>query len=83
MISVPTAIGYGHWIAPGAPAERDRALRDAYSAALKDPELLADAKQSNIEIVFTDGEAVKALVQRATNTPIATRAKAADILQWQ
>ncbi len=47
LISLPTAIGYSHWLAPEVPAERVTALRQAYVATLKDPALLADAKKLN------------------------------------
>ena len=36
---------------PGVPVERISALRNAFAAAVRDPQLLAEAAKSNIEIV--------------------------------
>src|SRR5207249_2206809 len=47
VISLPTALGYAHWVAPGVPAERVEALRQAYMATLKDNEFLAEAQKLN------------------------------------
>jgi tripartite-type tricarboxylate transporter receptor subunit TctC len=44
---------------PGMPAERSAALRKAMSDALKDPELLAEGKRTNIEIDGMTGEEVE------------------------
>jgi tripartite-type tricarboxylate transporter receptor subunit TctC len=43
---------------PGVPAERVAALRKAFDAAMKDPELLADAARQRIDISPSSGEAV-------------------------
>ena len=37
LITLPSAVGYSHWMAPQIPADRLAAVRDAYQAALKDP----------------------------------------------
>ena len=34
---------------PGAPAERIRLLRDAFAAAMQDPELFADVQRANLD----------------------------------
>ena len=54
---------------PGVPEDRLAALRDAYLAALTDPELLAEAKKLNIPIVPLGGDDVAAAVNAALDRP--------------
>jgi tripartite-type tricarboxylate transporter receptor subunit TctC len=54
---------------PGVPAERVKLLRDAFDAALKDPELLADAKAQKMEIDAVTGAAINALLDRVYAAP--------------
>jgi tripartite-type tricarboxylate transporter receptor subunit TctC len=56
-------------IAPEVPADRIAALRAAFMAAMKDPELLADAKRLNVDIIPSSGEEVQANVARMFATP--------------
>lgn len=56
-------------MSPEVPAERLAAMRRAFSAAMKDPELLADAKRLNIDVVPSTGEEMQALVARMYATP--------------
>jgi tripartite-type tricarboxylate transporter receptor subunit TctC len=55
--------------APGVPSDRVRILREAYARALKDPQLLAEAKQSKLEIEPASGEELQALTERVMNQP--------------
>jgi tripartite-type tricarboxylate transporter receptor subunit TctC len=54
---------------PGVPADRVKVLRDAFDAALKDPELLADAKSQKMEIDPVTGAAINALLDRVYAAP--------------
>ena len=54
---------------PGVPAERVKILRVAYTKALTDPELLAEAKKKNLEIDPTSGEELEALAKEVTAQP--------------
>ena len=56
-------------VAPEVPAERVEALQAACLAALRDPELLAEAKKLNLDIVPLPGPEVKAMVERLFATP--------------
>ena len=47
---------------PGVPADRIKALRDGFAATLHDPEFLADAKKSRIDITPQSGERVSEVV---------------------
>jgi tripartite-type tricarboxylate transporter receptor subunit TctC len=82
LVTLPTAIGYNHWVAPDVPAERVAALRAAYAAALKDPELLADAKKQSFEIRYKSGQELEAMVRKAADTPKPILEKTAAILGW-
>src|SRR6185503_5263924 len=62
---------YGHpMIAPPeTPPDRVRLLRDAYSKALNDPALLAEAKKSNMELDPSTGEEQEAIMKEVINQP--------------
>ena len=51
------------------PADRLAILRKAFNSAMKDPELLADAKKLNVDIIPSTGEEVQAEVRRMYATP--------------
>ena len=82
LVTLPTAIGYNHWVAPEVPAERVAALRAAYAAALKDPELVAEAKKQSFEIRYKSGQELEAMVRKAADTPKPILEKTAAILGW-
>jgi len=46
---------------PGTRAELVKILRSAYAQALKDPELLAEVKKSNLDVDYTPGEQLQKL----------------------
>ena len=48
---------------PGIPAERARALREAFAATLADPEFIADAKSQSLDIEAVQGAEVEALIR--------------------
>jgi tripartite-type tricarboxylate transporter receptor subunit TctC len=56
--SIPGAIGRAFAVAPGTPADRVAILRDAFAKAIKDPELIAEAKKAKIEMQFISSEQV-------------------------
>ena len=55
-------------VAPEVPAERLEALQTAFMSALRDPELLAEAKKLNLEVTAMPGSEVKAMVERLFST---------------
>lgn len=83
LVSLPTALGYAHWVAPGVPADRIEALRFAYAATLTDPEFLKEAAKANLEIRPQTGPQLAALSRQVTDTPKAVLSKTAKILGWQ
>ena len=82
VISLPTTLGYAHWVAPGVPAERVAALRQAYTAALRDPEFLKEAEKLNMQIRPQTGAEVSALSKQVTDTPKPVLERTAKILGW-
>jgi len=65
---------------PGVPAERVRALREAFDRAMADPALLADAEKAQVGIEPMRGSAIAAFVEEAYRTPPDVAAKAAQML---
>lgn len=54
---------------PGTPKDRVEAMRKAFAATLKDPELLKEAKAANLELDPMAGEAMAALMAKVYATP--------------
>jgi tripartite-type tricarboxylate transporter receptor subunit TctC len=62
-------IGRPMLIPPNVPADRVRALREAFNKAVKDPEFLEQAKKLNLDITLVTGEEIQKIVERTMNTP--------------
>jgi tripartite-type tricarboxylate transporter receptor subunit TctC len=56
---------------PGIPADRTKALREAFMKANADPEYLAEAKKLNVDVSPLDGEAVTKIIAEMKATPSA------------
>jgi len=69
------------WLPPGVPAERVAAMRRAFDATLKDPEVLRFAKERNIDLSPNTGEEVQKLAASVGAIPAPLVARARDILQ--
>ena len=82
VISLPTALGYGHWLAPGVPKDRLEALRTAYAATLKDAEFRNEAEKQSMMIRPQAGSALDGLVKQAAVAPKTALARTARILHW-
>jgi tripartite-type tricarboxylate transporter receptor subunit TctC len=83
VVSLPTAIGYGHWLGAGVPKERLAALRTAYEAVLKDPEFVKEVKKTGMEIRVQPGARMESLVKQVIDTPPAVLDRTARILKWK
>lgn len=83
VVTLPTFIGYAHWLAPEVPADRVRILRAGYREMLKDPSFLADAEKAGILLKPQSGEDIEAVVKRAAQTPRPVLEKAARMLDWR
>jgi len=75
-MSVGRPIGVG----PGVPADRVAALRKAFDATLTDPEFIAEAKKSNMDIGPMDGATVQRLVEDVQSAPEELRTKVRGLM---
>jgi len=66
---------------PGVPQDRVDALRKAFMATMQDPEYLADAEKTQMEINPVSGEKVQALIKEEYSTPPAIAQKASSFLR--
>lgn len=82
VISLPTAIGYAHWMAPGIPADRLAALRKAYMDALKDPLLLEEAVKLQLLIAPKSSAEIETLMDQAFATPKTVLDRTGQLLEW-
>ena len=83
VVSLPTALGYGHWVAPGVPKDRVAALRAAYAEVMKDPEFLKETEKTGMVIRAQAGETLDGLVRQVTTAPRAVLDRTAQILKWK
>ena len=68
-------------VPPGVPADRLKALQDAFAATLKDPELLAEAERAGVEIRYVSPERVKAALSQIFDAPEAIKHRGLDELR--
>jgi len=78
FLFAPQEMGRPFFAPPGVPAERVKALRDAFEKTLKDPQFLAEAEKMGIEVQHVGGQAIHALLDRVYASPpeVVARAKA-------
>jgi tripartite-type tricarboxylate transporter receptor subunit TctC len=69
VVSITGEIGRPFVTSPGVPPERAAALREAFRKTMADPELLADAAKSHIDIHPIFAEELDALVRRVLSAP--------------
>jgi tripartite-type tricarboxylate transporter receptor subunit TctC len=54
---------------PGIPADRVKILREAYLRAFKEPEVIAEAKKSRMDLETLTGEEVETEMREVMNQP--------------
>lgn len=79
VIFARQAMGRPYAAPPGLPAERAKALQDAFEKTMKDPEFLAAAKTAKQEINPANAAQVKAIVEKIFNTSPALVTKLKEI----
>jgi tripartite-type tricarboxylate transporter receptor subunit TctC len=77
----PQAIGRPFAVPPGIPADRQTALIKAFDAAMKDPDLLAEAAAEKMEIKPMTGPEIDALLGRLYTLPTDLLAKATKAIE--
>jgi hypothetical protein len=76
----PAAIVRVYVATPRTPQDRLRILRNAFAKTLVDPEFVAEAKKSNLDINPLTGEEVKKLVDDLFKLPPAMKSKLTSVL---
>ena len=69
LLSASATIGRPLFTTPGVPADRVKALRDAFDALMKDPVFLAQAQKEHFDIIPVSGEELQAIVQDMVSSP--------------
>ena len=64
MLSGDVAVGRPILTAPDVPADRVKALRQAFDDTLSDPQFIAAAKQANMDINPMGGEELQQIVRK-------------------
>src|SRR5262249_37286848 len=64
---------------PGIPENIAKTLRDGFNAMAKDPELVAEISQLNIELSPLTGEEVQKAAEKILNVPDSVRARAKSL----
>jgi tripartite-type tricarboxylate transporter receptor subunit TctC len=71
-----SAVGRSVIAPPGLPADRVRALREAFETMVLDPEFVADIRRMNIELDPLPGEKLTEIIARTLAVPVAVRERA-------
>jgi tripartite-type tricarboxylate transporter receptor subunit TctC len=79
LILAPQAMARPFAAPPGIPADRAQALRDAFNAALKDPDLIAEAQKLQIDIALMPAAEIESLLDEFYGAPQDIAAEAAKI----
>src|SRR5262245_9286041 len=74
------ALGKPMATSPNVPADRVKALRDAFDATVRDPEFLKAAAAARLEVVPTAGLRLQQTVQKVLATPSHLAARARSII---
>lgn len=79
LFSADIALGRPFLTTPGVPADRLELLRSSFMATMKDPTLLKEAHDANIEITPVPGARLQEIVREIVSTPpdVARRAREA------
>ena len=81
LIFARQVMGRPYLAPPGVPADRTAALRKAFMDTMRDPEFLAEAEKSQLEITPVAGPEVEKLVNDLYQTPKALADKAAEFIR--
>jgi tripartite-type tricarboxylate transporter receptor subunit TctC len=76
----PAAIVRMYVTTPRTPKDRLQLLHDAFAKTLVDPEFVAEAKKSTLDINPLTGAEVKKVVDDLFKLPAATKSKLANVL---
>ena len=80
LLSAPAAVGRPLFTTPGVPADRLKALRDAFSAMVKSPDFLEDAQKQKLDILPVEGEKLQQIVADIVDAPKAIADRLNEII---
>jgi tripartite-type tricarboxylate transporter receptor subunit TctC len=83
LLSAPSGIGRPIFTTPGVPADRVKALREAFQATITDPAFVEEAKKVGLEIDPVSGEDLQKIVAEIVATPEAIAKRLADLIAEQ
>lgn len=69
LVSGGALMGRSLFGTPGIPADRAKALRAAFVAGIKDPEIIAKAKEWKLDLDPASGEELESIVKEILSTP--------------
>jgi tripartite-type tricarboxylate transporter receptor subunit TctC len=69
LLSGDVSVGRPILTAPNVPADRVKALRQAFADTLRDPQFIEAAKQANMEINPMQGEELQQIVEKIVTSP--------------
>jgi tripartite-type tricarboxylate transporter receptor subunit TctC len=81
LFSLPNSVGRSVLAPPDMRPDRVAELRAAFSAAMSDPALLADAQRARLDLEPLSGEELQLLVTANSNFPVALIQRARDIVE--
>jgi len=83
LIYSSETFGRPYMLPPGVPADRVAALRQAFMATMRDPELLAEAQKIGLVIDPISGEELQALAEKIYATPVTIVEQAKQALTYK
>ena len=69
LLSAPATVGRPFFTTPGVPANRVKALREAFNAMVNSPAFLDEAKKLSLDINPVSGEELQKIVSEIVDTP--------------
>jgi hypothetical protein len=81
LVFARQVMAWPYLLPPGVPADRAQALRKAFMETVRNPEFLADAARSQLEITPVAGEDIQRLVREVYDTPAQVVEKVAALLK--
>ena len=67
--SAPEVVGRPYVMTPGTPDALLKIMRDAFDKAIKDPELVAEAKKARMDLEFMPGDEALKIIQEVLTQP--------------
>jgi tripartite-type tricarboxylate transporter receptor subunit TctC len=67
--SAPEIVGRPYVMHPNTPAEHLKTMRDAFAAAIKDPELVAESKKAKMDLEFVNGDVAVKVMHEVLSQP--------------